>query len=217
MNLEQARHNMIVQQIRPWDVLDQRVLDAILRTPREEFVPSRYRAMAFTDMEIPLGHGQAMMAPKLEARMLQALDVHPGETVLEVGTGSGYVTALLAGLAKHVYSVDIVREFTEATAQRLSTHGFDNVTLDTGDAADGWERRGHFDGIAVTGSVPVLTESFQKSLNIGGRLFIIAGEAPVMEAMLITRLGEDEFYREGLFETVVPPLVNAPRPNHFIL
>jgi protein-L-isoaspartate(D-aspartate) O-methyltransferase len=217
MNLEQARHNMIVQQIRPWDVLDQRVLDAILRTPREAFVPPQYRALAFTDMEIPLGHDQTMMAPKLEGRMLQALDVRENETVLEVGTGSGYVTALLAGLSRHVYSVDIIPEFTQAAAQRLSEHGFDNVTLDTGDASAGWDRRGRFDVIAVTGSVPVLTEDFQRSLNIGGRLFIIVGEAPVMEAVLITRLGEEEFHREDLFETAVPPLVNAPRPQHFIL
>lgn len=217
MNLEQARHNMIVQQIRPWDVLDQRVLDAILRTPREEFVPPQYRAMAFIDMEIPLGHNQTMMAPKLEGRMLQALDVRADEKVLEVGTGSGYVTALLAGLGEHVYSVDIIPEFTQAAATRLAEHGFDNVTLDTGDASAGWDRRGRFDVIAVTGSVPILTETFQRSLNIGGRLFIAVGEAPVMEAVLITRLGEDEFHREELFETWVPPLVNAPRPQHFIL
>ncbi len=217
MNLEQARHNMIVQQIRPWDVMDDQVLDLVMRTPREDFVPSQYRNLAFTDMEIPLGHGQTMMPPRLEARMLQALAVEPDESVLEIGTGSGYVTALLAQLARHVYSVEIVPQLKQAAARVLAARGLSNITLDEGDAAAGWPRHGSYDVIAVTGSVPMLTADLQQGLNVGGRLFVVVGEAPAMEALLITRLGENEWSRESLFETVLPPLQNAPQARHFVL
>jgi len=218
MNIEQARHNMIEQQIRTWEVLDQRVLDLILRTPREEYVPRRYRNLAFNDMEIPLGNGEVMMSPKLEGRMLQALEVQPGDRILEVGTGSGYVTALLAAAGEQVCSVDIHPQFTNDAGRALAEHGVDNVTLETGDAANGWDKHGPYDVIAVTGSLPELTdsfESFRKSLKAGGRLFVVVGNAPVMEALLITRTGEDVWEQKALFETVVPPLVNAPRPRHF--
>jgi protein-L-isoaspartate(D-aspartate) O-methyltransferase len=220
MNIEQARHNMIEQQIRTWEVLDQRVLDLILRTPREDYVPRRYRNLAFNDMEIPLGHGEVMMAPKLEGRMLQALDVKPHEKVLEVGTGSGYVTALLAGAGEHVVSVDIYPEFTNDAGRALAEHGVDNVTLETGDAVDGWDKHAPYDVIAITGSLPVLGtgfDAFKRSLKVGGRLFVIVGEAPVMEALLITRTGENQWQQEALLETVVPPLINAPRPRRFEL
>ena len=138
MNIELARHNMIEQQIRPWDVLDQRVLDVILRTPRELYVPPAHHALAFTDMPIPLGHDQYMMEPRLEGRMLQSLAIKPSDRVLEIGTGSGYVTAMLASLAKHVDSVDIVAEFTESAREKLNKHGVANVKLETGDASKGW-------------------------------------------------------------------------------
>jgi protein-L-isoaspartate(D-aspartate) O-methyltransferase len=216
MNLEQARHNMIEQQIRPWEVMDDQVLDLIMRTPREDFVPPQYRNLAFTDMAIPLGHGQVMMPPRLEARMLQALAVQPDESVLEIGTGSGYVTALLAQLARHVYSVEIVPELLRAAEQRLAARGLTNVTLDEGDAAAGWPRRGSYDAIAVTGSLPMLVPELAQELNVGGRLFVVAGEAPAMAALLITRLGEDEWAQEDLFETVLPPLQNAAQPQHFV-
>lgn len=216
MNLEQARHNMIVQQIRPWEVMDDQVLDLIMRTPREDFVPPQYRNLAFTDMAIPLGHGQVMMPPRLEARMLQALAVQPDESVLEIGTGSGYVTALLAQLARHVYSVEIVPELKHAAEHRLAARGLTNVTVDEGDAAAGWPRRGSYDVIAVTGSLPELRPELQQELNVGGRLFVVVGEAPAMEARLITRLGEHEWAAESLFETVLPPLQNAPRPQGFM-
>lgn len=217
MNFEQARFNMIEQQIRPWDVLDQRVLDLIARVPREDFVPESYRSLAFTDMNTPLGRGQVMMSPKLEARMLQSLDVRPSDTVLEVGTGSGYVTALLANLARHVYSVEIIPEFKTGAQTKLAEHDLDNVTLEVGDAACGWDRHRPYDVVAITGSLPVLPESFQLSLTVGGRLFAIVGDSPVMNAILITRVGEDEWNKEYLFETDLPALLNAPEPQRFVL
>ena len=217
MNIEQARHNMIEQQIRPWEVLDQRVLDLIARIPREDFVPPQHRNIAFTDVEIPLGNGQAMMAPRVEARMLQALNVQSDEKVLEIGTGSGYVTALLASQGKEVTSVDINSDFCESASQRLAAHNINNVTLESGDAAEGWDKRGKYDVIAITGSVPVLADSFKHSLNYGGRLFVVVGDTPVMEAMLITRIAENEWREESLFETELQPLVNAPQKNSFIL
>lgn len=217
MNLEQARHNMIVQQIRPWEVMDDQVLDLIMRTPREDFVPPQYRNLAFTDTALPIGHGQVMMPPRLEARMLQALAVQPDESVLEIGTGSGYVTALLAQLARHVYSVEIEPELRQAAERRLAARGLSNVTLDEGDAAAGWPRRGSYDVIAVTGSLPELPLTLQQGLNVGGRLFVVVGEAPAMEAWLITRLGENDWARESLFETELPPLQNAPRASRFVL
>lgn len=217
MNFEQARFNMIEQQIRPWDVLDQRVLDLIARVPREDFVPEKCRSLAFTDMNTPLGRDQVMMAPKLEARMLQALDVRPSDAVLEVGTGSGYVTALLANLARHVYSVEIIPEFKTEAHKKLSDHGLSNVTLEVGDAACGWDRHGPYDVIAITGSMPMLPDAFQQSLTVGGRLFAIVGDSPVMNAILITRVGEDEWSKEYLFETDLPALANALEPQRFVL
>ncbi len=215
INFEQARFNMIEQQIRPWDVLDQRVLDLIARVPREDFVPAAYRNAAFTDMSIPLGRGQVMMAPKIEARLLQALDIRPDETVLEVGSGSGYLTALLANQARHVYSTDIIPEFKLKAAQALASHDITNVSLEVADAANGFDRHGPYDVIVVTGSLPMLTGHFKRSLNMGGRLFAIVGDSPVMEAMLITRIGENEWTEDDLFETDLVPLLNASQPQRF--
>ncbi|MBI1422085.1 MAG: methyltransferase domain-containing protein [Gammaproteobacteria bacterium] len=217
LNLQQARHNMVQQQIRPWDVLDSRVLGLLEEMPREDFVPDAYRKLAYTDIDIPLGHGEVMMPPRLEARMLQALNVQPQETALEIGTGSGYVTALLAKLARHVYSVEVHPEFTAAAAPKLAAYGILNVTLETGDASRGWSNYGQMDVIAITGSFPSLPEVFEHTLKPGGRLFVVVGDAPAMEAMLITRLSADEFRREKLFETVLPPLRNAPQPDRFVL
>ncbi len=217
MNFERARHNMVEQQIRTWDVFDERVLNVMLEVPREDFVPQAHRSLAFNDMAVPLAQVETMMQPKVEARMLQALDVRPTDTALEIGTGSGYVTALLAKLGKHVFSVDIHTDFVESAGTRLASLGIDNVTLDTGDAARGWGRRGTFDVIAVTGSLPELTDEIRKDLNVGGRMFAIIGEEPVMEAYLITRLGENDWHKEVLFETVVPPLANAYRADPFVL
>jgi len=216
MNMAQARHNMIEQQIRPWDVLDQRVLELIDSLPREEFVPPTYLKLAYADINIPLDHGQVMMAPKVEARMLQALNIKDTDTILEVGTGSGYVTALLARSGKHVNSVDIYPDVTAAAGRKLAEFGIDNLTLETGDAVDGWDRHGPYNVIAITGSLPSLPASFRQSLKIGGRLFVITGQAPVMEARLITRTAEQGWIEQALFETVLPPLVNAPQPQRFV-
>ena len=212
IDIERARFNMIEQQIRPWEVLDQEVLDLLFTVRREEFVPAQYRSLAFVDMEIPLGHGETMLAPRLEARMLQELAVRPGDRILEVGTGSGYMTALLAKRGKHVYSVEIIPEFSAQAAARLEAHGITNVTLEVGDAARGWDRHAPYDVIVLTGSVPVLAESFQRSLSPGGRLLAVVGEAPVMEARLIVCAGN----ALGLFETCIPALRNAPQPERFV-
>jgi len=214
--LQRARFNMVEQQIRPWEVLDQQVLDLLFAVRREEFVPEQYRSLAFVDMEIPLGHDEKMLAPKLEARMLQELAVKPGDRILEVGTGSGYMTALLAKRGAHVYSVEIVPELSAQAAARLKAHDIANVTLEVGDAARGWERHAPYDVIVLTGSVPVLSDEFQRSLNAGGRLLAVVGEAPVMEARLITCAAGGACNSIGLFETCIPALRNAPQPERFV-
>lgn len=216
MNMEQARFNMIEQQIRTWEVLDPAVLDLLGRVPREDFVPAKYRKLAFADLAIPLGHEQVMMAPKVEGRVLQALGIQPEDSVLEVGTGSGYLTALLASLAQHVYSVDIYPEFKAPTQQKLAARGLSNVTVETGDAAPGWTQHGPYDVIVITGSFPLYPEHYQRSLRINGRMFVIVGQAPAMEALLITRMGEADWMRESLFETDIPALINAPLPQPFV-
>ena len=214
--IEQARFNMIEQQIRPWDVLDQRVLDVMHSIPREQFVPASCRSLAFADTNIPLGHDQVMMAPKLEGRLLQALAIRPDDTVLEIGTGSGYLTACLASLGRHVTSIDIMPDFTTAAGAKLEALNINNVTLKTADAAAGIESDERYDAIAVTGSLPLLQQQFQRNLEIGGRLFIITGSLPIMEASLITRIDENHWASEGLLETCMPPLLNATRPQDFI-
>lgn len=216
MNLEQARFNMVEQQIRPWDVLDQAILNLLFELRREEFVPQQHRALAFVDMEIPLGHGEVMLAPRLEARMVQELAIKATDKVLEVGTGSGYVTALLARLGAHVVSVEIVPELKAFAERNLKEHGILNVTLELGDAAAGWPGHAPYDVILLTGSTPLLPEAFQQSLAPGGRLLAVVGEAPVMTAQLITRVDEQSFSSVGLFETCIPTLRNARQPDRFV-
>lgn len=216
MDFGAARFNMIEQQIRPWDVLDPRVLDLIARTPREAFVPEKYQTLAFADIEIPLDHGEVMMAPKIEARLLQALDVHPTDVILEIGTGSGYLTALLAQLGRHVYSIDIHPDFVESAHRKLEAQGIRNVTLEIADGAQGWDKHAPYDVIVLTGSVPQLPETLPRTLQRAGRLFAVVGDAPVMEAVLITRTGDSEFRRETVFETVLPPLANIRQPSRFV-
>jgi len=216
MDVERARTNMIESQIRPWDVLDQTVLDLLALVKREEFVPAQYRSLAFADMELPLGHGEVMLSPKLEARMLQELALAKSDKVLEVGTGSGYVTALLAHLAGQVVSVERIEEFSHAAARRLAGHDIRNVTLEIGDAADGWSRHAPYDAILLTGSVPLLPEAFRNQLAPGGRLLAVIGEEPVMTATLISRVSDDAFSSTGLFETSIPPLRNVKQPERFI-
>ncbi len=220
MNIEQARFNMVEQQIRPWDVLNQDVLDLLHKIHREDFVPPEHVALAFVDMEIPLGGGEAMWMPKLEARVLQELDIRLTDRVLEVGTGSGYLTALMAQLAAEVVSVDIVPVFTAAASEKLQAHGITNVHLHTGDAARGWvDTQGadsEFDVIVLTGSTPLLADSFRTSLRTGGRLFAIIGEGASMLAQLITCTAPGAYRSVTLFETSVKALVNAPHPLRFV-
>lgn len=216
MNLEQIRFNMVEQQIRPWDVLDPEVIKLLSELRREEFVPAVYRSLAFVDMEIPLGHGEVMLAPKMEARILQELQVRNTDRILEVGSGSGYFTSLLAKKGGHVYSIEILPDLKIIAELNLQAHDITNVILEVGDASHGWPERGPYDVIVLTGSTPVLPEEFQKNLMIGGRLFVVEGEAPVMNASLITCVKEGTYSKVGLFETCIPPLRNAQKIKHFV-
>jgi len=216
MNLEYARDQMLRQQVRAWEVLDDRVLEVMGSVPRELFVPAEYHDVAFADFEIPLGHGQTMMAPKVEGRLLQSLEVEPTDRVLEVGTGSGFLTACLARLADAVLSVDIYPDFVAAAGPRLDRQRVDNVELLAADALT-LDFEAEFDAIAVTGSVPELDEHFTRMLRPGGRLFVVAGRRPIMEAQLLTQSGVGAWSRQSLFETVLTPLVNAEKPQPFSL
>ena len=215
MNLEQTRFNMVAQQIRTWNVLDDNVLDLLYKIKREEFVPAENSAMAFVDMEIPLGYGQVMLTPKMEARIVQELHVKKTDKILEVGSGSGYLTALLADQGAHVYSVEIIPELKTFAENNLKAHEITNVTIELGDAARGWPNNEPYDVIVLTASTPAFPDAFQKSLNPGGRLFAIVGEDPVMEALLITCIAPGEFTTTKLFETSTPPLINALQPTRF--
>ena len=215
MNLEQARTNMVEQQIRTWEVLDQEVLDLLYVVPREEFVPEQHQALAFSDLEIPIGEGERMWQPKLEARVLQELGIHKTDRVLEVGTGSGYLTALMAHRAAHVYSVEIKPALAALGRRNLERHGSDKLTLETGDAARGWASRAPYDVIVLTGSTPLLPQAFLEQLAPGGRLFAVVGEAPAMSARLVTCGAPGAWHSVDLFETVIAPLANCERPSRF--
>lgn len=219
MNLEQARTNMVEQQIRTWEVLDQEVLDLLYVVPREEFVPRQHRALAFSDLEIPIEEGvkagERMWQPKLEARVLQELMLRKSDRVLEIGTGSGYLTALLAHRAGQVHSVEIRPALAAFGSANLERHGVDNVMLETGDAARGWPRHAPYDVIVLTGSTPVLPRAFLEQLAPGGRLFAVVGEAPAMRARLAACSAPGAWRSADLFETVIAPLANAERPPRF--
>jgi protein-L-isoaspartate(D-aspartate) O-methyltransferase len=214
--MEQARFNMIEQQIRPCEVLEGRILELLNHVRREHFVPVGKREMAFMDMEIQLGYGASMWQPKLEARTVQELHLTRSDKVLEVGTGSGYLTALLSLLAGHVTSVEIVPELNAMARQHLQPYHRDNIILEIGDAALGWGVGSKYDVIVLTGSTPVLPVAFQNSLKVGGRLFAIVGDAPVMEARLITRVALDTYETVDIMETCVAPLQNALQPKRFV-
>jgi protein-L-isoaspartate(D-aspartate) O-methyltransferase len=216
MDVEQARFNMVEQQVRTWDVLDPAVLALLTELPRERFVPQDRQALAFADLELPIGHGEVMLAPKMQARIAQELMLRSTDRVLEIGTGTGFLTALLARLSASVVSVEIHADLAEAARQRLAALGLGNVTIETGDAARGWSAGAPFDAIVITGSLPVLPDTFQKSLAAGGRLFAIVGEKPVMSARLITRESDTAFAAVTLFETCVAPLHNAAQPSRFV-
>ena len=216
MNTEQARFNMIEQQIRPWEVLDPSVLSLLSVVRREAYVPEAQRDLAFADVELPLGYGQSMLAPRVEARIMQELAIKNTDKVLEIGTGSGYMAALLAAKAEFVYSVEIVPELVEFARANLKRAGVANVSVDLGDGAHGWPLYAPYDVIVLSGSTPVLPEAIQQQLRIGGRLVAIVGEAPAMQVKLVTRTGEDAYTAITVFETVAAPLVNAQARSAFV-
>lgn len=205
---------MVEQQVRTWEVLDPEVLELLFTVKREDFVPPAYRALAFADLELPLGNGQAMWAPKMEARVLQELAIEPGERVLEIGTGSGYFTALLAARGANVTSVEIDAKRAAEARAKLARHGVTGATVEVGDGSRGYGRRS-YDVIVLTGSTPVLPDAFAAQLAPGGRLFAVVGEAPVMKARLVRWAAPGTPVSIDLFETVIPPLINAPQPARF--
>jgi len=214
MDIEQARYNMVEQQIRTWDVLDPNVLDLLFTVRREDYVPAEYRSLAFADLELPLPGGERMWQPKLEARVLQTLKLRRGESVLEVGTGSGYFTALLAASGADVTTVEIDPALATAARAKLGRHGFTSVRLEVGDAARGWGDE-LYDAIVLTGSTPLLPERFPAQLKPNGRVFAIVGEAPAMTARLVAWTAPGSRVTTDLFETVVAPLKNAATPSRF--
>jgi len=216
MQTEQARFNMIEQQIRPWDVSDKRVLEIMGQIQREDFVPNQYKNLAFADIEVPLGDGQYMMFPRVEARLLQALDIQSNESVLEIGTGSGFVTACIAALGGQVTSIDLNIEFTEQAQSRLNDLKISNVELLSGDGLIDPIGTGTYDVIAVTGSMNEVTDTLKNQLNIAGRLFVITGQAPVMQAKLVTRIDNDTWSTDILFETEHVSLKMTEKTQHFI-
>ena len=217
IDFEQARFNMIEQQIRPWEVLDQSVLDLLQELHREDFVADEHKELALADLNIPLAHGQFMMTPKLEARLLQALGLKRTDSVLEIGTGSGYLTALMSRFAKNVETIDVYGDFIAEATTKLKSYGIDNVKLDEADFFGDWRYSGQYDAIVLTGSLPTLDPSIQENLAIGGRLFLVVGEAPIMEAQLITRVGESDYSTETILETELPSLIGASVPSSFEL
>ncbi|MCP4697319.1 MAG: protein-L-isoaspartate O-methyltransferase [Gammaproteobacteria bacterium] len=218
LNLEQACANMVASQIRPCEVEDEQVLKLMANTPREHFVPEAYRALAFAEFNIPLGNDQIMFIPQIEARLLQALAIRPSDNVLEIGAGSGYLTALLAKSARQgqVCSVDIIDAFVKRAENKLGEMNIDNVSLEAGDGIDGWAKHTQYDVIVLGGSVPVLKPVFQDQLAKGGRLFAVIGEPPAMNARLISRVGTNDWRTEYLFGTELPPLRGAVPPRRFV-
>ena len=212
---EVARFNMIEQQIRPWEVLDPVVLSLLNEVPREHFVAESQLGLAFADVELPIGYGQTMLSPKLEGRILQELNVKKTDKVLLVGTGSGYLTALLAHLATHVHAVEIHPELSEIAEKRLLKEKVNNVTLYVADASKGFAIQAPYDLIVFTGSVPMRPLDVEKMLNIGGRMFVVIGEMPIMQGTLTHRVGNFTYKHETVFETCLPQLLNAPQSDKF--
>jgi protein-L-isoaspartate(D-aspartate) O-methyltransferase len=214
-NNETSRFNMIEQQIRTWDVLDPTVLQLLNDVPREHFVPQAYQGLAFADLEIPIGHGAKMLSPKLEGRIVQAMALQKTDKVLNIGTGTGYLTALLAKLSKHVISIEIEPALKKLAEQNLLSEGIVNVTLEVGDGSHGWVGQAPYDVIVFGGSSPVEPEAVREQLAIGGRMLIVLGEAPVMRATLIQRVSETGFREDILFETCIDALKNAEPAQAF--
>ena len=215
MKIEQARFNMFEQQIRTWEVLDPQVNDQLFAVKREQFVPARYRNLAFADTEIPLGHGAAMLAPRIEARAANALKLKPTDRVLEIGTGSGYFAALLAAHAQQVHSLEIVPELVSFANDNLDKASIANVTVENGDGLGIGVEIGQYDVVVLSGAVSLVPPELTNHLKIGGRLFAFVGDAQNMEAQLIKRSNDAILTVTSLFETVVPMLANGPHPSRF--
>lgn len=215
MNFEQARFNMIEQQVRTWSVLNQDVLDLLFTVRREDFVPLAYRNLAYADSEIPLGHGAVMLAPRIEAHILQALNLRRHERVLEIGAGSGYMAALLAAHASQVWSIEIRPELAQMARDNLQRAGIASVTVETGDGLQGLSVNAPYDAIVISGAVPKVPQILLEQLKVGGRLVAIVGQAPVMEMQRITRVGDTAWSTLNLLETSTAPLANAPRGDVF--
>jgi protein-L-isoaspartate(D-aspartate) O-methyltransferase len=216
MNFEQARQNMVENQVRPWDVLDARVLDALAQVRREDFVAPAHRRLAFADVCLPLGHGQVMMKPVIEGRILQALNLQPHERVLLIGTGSGFLAACMARLSAHVTAVELHDDLTATAQSRLAAAGIDNASLVTADAVHGWQPADTFDAIVVTGAVWQIPQRFLGWLKPGGRLLAIRGESPAQQAVLLTQTGAGGYREDYLFETDLPYLAGAEPPRRFV-
>jgi protein-L-isoaspartate(D-aspartate) O-methyltransferase len=215
MDFQQARFNMVEQQIRPWDVLDQDVLDALQTIPRDAFVPDDFRLLAYSDTRIPLGCGQLMMNPKVEARLLQAVKPVATDRVLEIGTGSGYLTALLAHFARNVQSCEIHEELASVAQRKFRARGWSNINVIHQDGLHGMADRGPFDVIAVTGALMARSPELEGQLSPGGRMFVVTGQGHAMEAQIITRQQDGSFSAVALFETELEPLVGAEPPSRF--
>ncbi len=216
MNIEQARLNMVENQVRPWEVLDARVLDVISRVRREEFVAAEHRQLAFADLCLPLGHGEVMMKPVVEGRVLQALELLPTDHVLEIGTGSGFLTACLASLSAQVTSVDIHADFTAVATTRLRAAGITNATVLTGEAVDDWQPDGLFDALVVTGAVFEIPPRWLTWLKPAARALVVRGQSPAQHATLLTHEGAGRYREETLFETDLPYLAHAEPPKRFV-
>lgn len=209
-----ARQQMIDQQVRAWEVLNPEVLAVLSQVRRENFVPANFKPIAFADCSVPLGHGQIMLAPKLDGRILQALQIQPGDQVLDVGAGSGFLAACFGRLAGHVRAVELFADLAERAATNLHAAATNNVVVEVADALQ-LQDENRYDAIAVTGSLPIYDERFQRALKVGGRLLVVVGQAPIMSMLKVTRIGEHNWQRESLLETVIPPLINAKQPSHF--
>jgi protein-L-isoaspartate(D-aspartate) O-methyltransferase len=215
MNTEALRNQMVEQQVHTWEVFDDRVLNAMRELRREAFMPAGFQDLAFADTAIPLPKGQHVLAPKVQGRILQAIELNPGDVALEIGAGSGYLTACIGKLCSRVRSLEIHPELTELARANLLAAAINNAAVETMDAMR-FDEVAQYDAIAVTGSLPIYDERFQRALKIGGRMFVVVGTAPVMEAWKVTRLGDREWQRESLFETIIDPLANAARVSQFV-
>jgi protein-L-isoaspartate(D-aspartate) O-methyltransferase len=217
MNFEQARQNMVENQVRPWEVLDLRVLEALSGVRREDFVAPEHRQMAFADLGLPLGHGEVMLKPVIEGRILQALELTTTDKVLEIGTGAGFLTACMARLAEHVTSVDVHADVIERARARLQAAGVHNVALEVAEAVNAWQPSGVFDAVVVTGAVATIPERFLRWVKPGGRMFVVHGQSPAQQALLLTHEGEGRYREESLFETDLPYLAHAAPAKRFAL